>query len=677
MWCHRNFYAAIYEFTTKQLAKVLTMKLRFFFFLFSTVYLTAQTTGDQIAFQQAMSASTDSSRIAAFDKFIIDHPSSRLIPNAYAAKFQLYSNLKNDSAAYGSIRKYLSLIDQSQIASALNAVAYEFAQRKFFLDSAAMFIEQAITLYQKEEPVLLNTKAFVLYQRQRFKEAENIQQKVISLLPPNSQYDSRYTPYTIQFGFIQIELNEPIEGIKKIILGSIILPKQSISIRNIDSLIEAKKITSRSVQLTRDSLCWDVVAEYIRKSPDTTMAKSFLGVSLSRINILEDTALRFAKESYAGVQTRTIEERSSAAGALGLAYYYQHQYAAAEQYLAEAAKYANPNETEIFISLGDVKEKLGNKKEAFEVYVSSVGNSRSTPVYDKLLKLKNELYPALSLDSIIVLRQASALQFTPEEFQRATIIYKKNEYPKIVMAELFTGSECRPCQAADVAFDYLIERFKTSSLAVLEYHLHIPQPDPLSNSDAEARSEYYGINSTPTAIIDGNTVIKPGGSRLVAKSKFYLLSDIIEQHVKIPSSIDLKLTSSLTKNVLTITAGATTVHKKINLKLRIAVVEDEVYYKGSNGIEHHKFVVRKMVKSAEGYSFPNNGKLRITETLNIKTLIAELGKYYETTNARYAQLGSGLRAKKNEIDLKRICVVAFVQDDETQEILQSSVVKVQ
>ncbi len=650
---------------------------RIFFFLISSVYLFAQTSGDQIAFQQAMSAPTDSTRLAAVDKFIIENPDSKLIPNAYAAKFQLYSNLKNDSAAFASLRKYISLIDQSQVVPALNAVAYEFAQRKFFLDSAAKFIDQAIELYRKEEPVLFNTKAFVLYQLKQYDEAEKIQQKVIALLPPNSEFDSRYAPFSIQLGFIQLESKDPIPGFKKIILGSIILPKQSISVKNIDSLIELKKTSPLRVQIVRDSLYAIVITDFIKYSPDTTKAKSILAVSLSRNNVLSERALIFAKESYTMAQARTIEERSGAAGALGLTYYYLKEYGESEKFLSEAAKFASPNESEIFFSLGDVKEKLGKKKEAFDVYIAGITSSRPTSVYDRLLELKNELFPTLTLDSIIIARQAAALQFIPEEFHRERVELKKNEQQKVVMAELFTGSECRPCQAADIAFDYLIERFRTSSLAILEYHLHIPQPDPLSNDDAEKRGEYYGVNSTPTAIFNGNTVIPSGGNKLAAKSKFFLYSDVIERQLKIPSPVAISLSSSIKKNILTIKVDAIITSKNNKLKLRIALVEDEVYYKGSNGIDRHKFVVRKMVKSTDGFAFPKNGKLRVTESLNIKSLIADLGKYYDLTNARFAQLGSGLKEKKNEIDVKRLAVVAFVQDDITREIIQASVVKVE
>jgi len=516
-----------------------------------------------------------------------------------------------------------------------------------------------------------------LYQLQRFTEAEKLQQQVMALLPPQAEYDSRYAPFSIQLGFIQLESNDPLSGIKRIILGNIVLPKQSISVNNIDSLIEFKKLSSSPVEFFRDSLYTYVITEFIKQSPDTTMAKSNLAVSLSRNNILREHAIRFAKESYASAQQRTVEERSGAAGALGLTYYHLKQYEESERYLSEAAKYASPNESEIFFSLGDVKEKLGKKKEAFEVYISGIGSSRPTSVYDRLLELKNELYPALTLDSIIVTRQVAALQFTPDEFHRERVELKKNEYQKVVLAELFTGSECRPCQAADIAFDYLIERFKTSSLAILEYHIHIPQPDPLSNFDAEKRGEYYGVNSTPTAIIGGNTVITSGGSKLAAKSKFFLYTDVIERQLQSTSSVAISLSAAIKKNILTIRANAIAPSKNKTLKLRIAVVEDEVYYKGSNGIERHKFVVRKMLKSVDGFSFPKNGKLRINESLNIAKLTADLGKYYELTNARFAQLGSGLKAKKNEIDIKRLAVVAFVQDDTTREIIQASVVKVE
>ncbi len=660
--------------------------LKHFFLLFivSSLYLFGQTSGDQIAFQHAMSAATDSAKLVAMDKFIAENPNSNLIPNAYAVKFQSYSNLKNDSAAFVSIRTYLSLIDKSQLVPALNAVAYEFAQRKFYVDSAAMFIDSAIAMYIKEEPVLLNTKALVLFRLQRHKEAEQVQKKAISLLPEHARFDSRYVSFYIQLGFIQLESEQPLDGMQKIILGNLVLSKQSLPVEKLDSLLQSKNVNPNKISIIRDSLFQISVTEFLKYSSDSVMTKSNIAVSLSRNNVLNDLALRFASESYSAAQDRTIEERSGAAAAFGLTNYYLKRYQEAEQYLSEAATYASPNETDIFFALGEVKEKLGKKQEAFDAYIAGAVGSRASSIYTKLLELKNELFPTLTLDSIIVARQAAALQFTPEEFQRTKQELKKNEYERIVLAELFTGSECRPCQAADIAFDYLIERYRTSSLAILEYHLHIPLPDPLSNFDAEKRGEYYGVNSTPTAIFGGNTVITSGGNKLMAKNKFYLYSDIIERQMKNPTSVSIKLSASLKNDVLTIKASAETApkahqplaEKNKKLKLRIALVEDEVFYKGTNGIEHHKFVVRKMIKSHDGFVFPANGKLSVTQTVNMKSLVDELGKYYDQTNVLYSQRGAGLKEMKNRIDRERLAVVAFVQDDVTRQILQASTVKV-
>ena len=52
--------------------------------------------------------------------------------------------------------------------------------------------------------------------------------------------------------------------------------------------------------------------------------------------------------------------------------------------------------------------------------------------------------------------------------------------------ELFTGAQCPPCVAADVAFDVLEKTYKPADLVLIQYHLHIPGPDPLTNAASEA-----------------------------------------------------------------------------------------------------------------------------------------------------------------------------------------------
>ena len=54
---------------------------------------------------------------------------------------------------------------------------------------------------------------------------------------------------------------------------------------------------------------------------------------------------------------------------------------------------------------------------------------------------------------------------------------------KVAVMELFTGAQCPPCVAADVGFDALIKSYKPTEAIFLQYHEHIPGPDPLTNAD--------------------------------------------------------------------------------------------------------------------------------------------------------------------------------------------------
>lgn len=643
--------------------------------LFVSTLVFAQSNGDQIALQKALSAPTDSAKIDQIDQFIKDNPASTMLPNAYAMKFQIYSNMGNDSGAYFSVKRYLSLLDPSQRVPALNAVAFEFAQRKRFIDSAAAMIDTAIALYPKEEPVLLNTKALILFRQNKTTEALKVQQSAVALLPESALTDPRYVSFYVQLGFIQFEGGEVLNGMQKIILGNVVLPKQSLSNTVIDSMLAAKLGTASSVPALRDSLYRSAVSTFLRYAADSIMAKSVLGVSLARMKMFPETATAFSLESYMATRDRTIEERSGSAAALGLTYFLLGRNAEAEQYLSEAASFASPNETEVFASLGEVKEALGKKKEAFEIYLSGAMSSRASSIYDKLIALKNELYPTVSLDSLIVAHQAAILNFTPEEFHRQPMDLKKGESERVVLAELFTGSECRPCQAADLAFDYLIERYRVTSLAILEYHLHIPAPDPFVNMDSELRGNYYGVNSTPTAIFGGTTVNTSGGSRVAAKNKFMLYSDIIERQLKTPTTASVTVSASIKKNIISVSAKATAPKSK-GLKLRIALVEDEVYYKGANGVERHKFVVRKMLNGVEGISFGKNGTATVKQQVNLAAVQKELENYFKKANMEFSEMGVMIKENKTKIDPKRLAIVAFVQDDSSREVLQAVTEKV-
>ena len=106
-------------------------------------------------------------------------------------------------------------------------------------------------------------------------------------------------------------------------------------------------------------------------------------------------------------------------------------------------------------------------------------------------------------------------------------------------------------------------------------------------------------------------------------------------------------------------------------KLWLALVEEVVHYSGSNGIHFHRFVVRKLLGSPEGIPLPKSGEPRsFREFTSLTELASGIRKYLDN----YEKEHDGFRfADKPDVS-KAISfgVVAFVQNEETREILPSS-----
>ena len=106
---------------------------------------------------------------------------------------------------------------------------------------------------------------------------------------------------------------------------------------------------------------------------------------------------------------------------------------------------------------------------------------------------------------------------------------KEKKSDRVVLLELFTGAQCPPCVAADVAFDALIKTYKPSELVTLQYHLHIPGPDPLTNADSAARQQYYpDLRGTPSTYFNGKSEAYGGGGMGQAKGKYDQYRQLID-----------------------------------------------------------------------------------------------------------------------------------------------------
>src|SRR5262249_23603191 len=158
----------------------------------------------------------------------------------------------------------------------------------------------------------------------------------------------------------------------------------------------------------------------------------------------------------------------------------------------------NPNLVSASTGLAELYLKKGDEKQALETYAQAAANGKLSAEARKQFE---SLYSKLNKGSLQGLEEMLDAKYA----KLYTVQFKAEHYnpsekrtKRTVLAEVFTGSGCPPCVAADLGFDAMMERYKRDELAVLMYHLHIPAPDPMTNPATQARSKFYGVMSVPS-----------------------------------------------------------------------------------------------------------------------------------------------------------------------------------
>jgi thiol-disulfide isomerase/thioredoxin len=247
----------------------------------------------------------------------------------------------------------------------------------------------------------------------------------------------------------------------------------------------------------------------------------------------------------------------------------------------------------------------------------------------------------------------------------------------MVLAEVFTGSGCPPCVGADLAFEAAMERYPREDLAVLMYHQHVPRPDPMTNSDTQARSKYYNVTGVPTYAIDGATVPFNGADREGTKDVFDHIQPLIEKGLETPAEEKIVVHASASGNAVKVTADVDAAKSQSkDLKIQILLVEKELRYSGENGIRFHPMVVRAMGgKDDDGFPLAPGAPASVEQDWDLDKLSASLKTQLDDYEAK-GHRGSPFKfiEKKYQIDPGDLAIVVFVQDAKTKHILQAAYV---
>jgi hypothetical protein len=243
---------------------------------------------------------------------------------------------------------------------------------------------------------------------------------------------------------------------------------------------------------------------------------------------------------------------------------------------------------------------------------------------------------------------------------------RKAKSDRVALVELFSSCQQPGCVAPDTAFAALLPTYTPAEVVLLQYHVNSPGPDPLANADSEARTRFYEARGTPHIFFNGREANAGAGGAADGQACYEQYTEALGKLLETPTK--LRLTASAARKGSTIdikTDVADLQEVGRDVRLRIALVEDEVTYTGRNGVAKHVHVVRHFPDGAGGK--PMLAKTsNSTTTVDLEEVKKSLKAYLEKVNE-----ATPFPNKDRPLDLKKLSVIVFVQNDETGEVLNA------
>ncbi len=210
-----------------------------------------------------------------------------------------------------------------------------------------------------------------------------------------------------------------------------------------------------------------------------------------------------------------------------------------------------------------------------------------------------------------------------------------------VIVEMFTNSHCSSCGAAyNNLGNNVFNKDFFKDVVFIAYHINTYSDDKLyqeSKAESIPRATWYtGITGTPTFFINGKKYTQGD------------LSQNIQNAITENKTIDIGLSCSIENGSLIINSDLTANIEFANLKYFIVVTEN-VNYKGRNGLENHKNVMRTMPNTSAGESISLQAGLKKAINKNV------------TLNSAW--------------NFDSLSVVVFIQNSVTKEIYNSAILK--
>lgn len=611
-------------------------------------------------FEAAVDGPSARARIENARTFLSEFPESLQRREVARKLFADALEARDESAALEGAEAYLAATAPDRRDRLGNQLAWRLAESGLGLERAESLARQVVAAARAQSaPELasyLDTLAFVLSRRDQTAEAEQLQAEAVTLRPGDAAMLGRLALYQYAAGKHSEAIFTAADAILLGVGGGI--PEAY-----------RRWVSRPDGELTVEgSTLGDVIPPKVQAflmESDTPYRRSLAAHLYALSGIELDTAERWALE-HLGSETdrdRLIQGRVILAAVQSA----RGDYRAAVETLLAGRAQATPFDSTFWLALGHNFRLDDRPMEAEEALLTPLLVREEASVRSELREL------GLSDDEIdnrAEQRRQELLRFHPGR-------YDGEPTGRVVLAELFTGAECNPCQAADYAFDLLSEFYSRSMLVILEHHVHIPGADPLTNRDTEARYQFYGGGmGTPTTFFNGVERVSGGGPALLKKSVFQEFEAVVRRQAADPPAVQLQLAGGW-KDAETVRVEATA-SSSAELKpavFRFALVERSVRYRGGNGVNPHAWVVRSLA-GGEGVPLQMNGTTaQAAFQLNLNEVEKGLAEYLSGFEAnppeRYRGF-EGFREKPIRLDRSQLAAVVWVQETESRQVLQAA-----
>lgn len=634
-----------------------------FIFLFTVSQSILPQTEDADAYKDISQIGDAEERIEAIKSFRENYPESNLNTRSLNDLFRLYSSIKNEDSALAYADKYLSAIPENNRTGAYNSVAYQLALNEIGLNKAEEYISEAVAAARETKSralsAYLDTQALVLYHLGNIDSALTLQREAIAGHEEDPEYLLNLAVYEHAAGNEEAGI---ITSAKAVFYGD-----------NNKALNKFNEWSARLSSDKKENIVNYIVNEKIESAENKIEVKSAAAGFLATININLNKAEAWAKEAVNSIDKSTSINNTLAYRknyALVLAANGENKEALVQLKMVD--EFATPWDTDFWYTMGKVNEELGNYKKADEAYLNGLLAFDN----DKLKNAAADLYNNQGWDQAVVKDKIKKMKEDAENFEAGHYTPSESYQNKTVLAELFTGAECPPCVAADFAFDKLSEYYPKNNLAILEYHLHIPGPDPMTNPDTWERYEDYGASfGTPTVFIDGQEKIIGGGPSYLTANRFNVYKYAIGKNIDEEPGVFISGSAKRDGKIINVDVKVEKQTKdNPDVSLRLALVENQVDYTGSNGVSKHIYVVRDLDESiAEKRLEFINGKEEASVVFDLNEIEKGLSDYLDDPAKfpgwRFKEVS--WRARTDKIDDNNLSVVAWIQNNENKKVLQS------